>query len=230
MSVFDLKLVAIATMVVDHVGAFFFPGVGWLRVVGRLSFPLFAWLVANGARHTGDMWGYLRRLFVFAVVAQAPFVLTKRLVEVNFWELNVLFSLALGLMAVLVVLRNGGGGVRAAGVVSICAAAVILKVEYGAVGVLSVIASYVFFSRWVNLMCWQILIFVAPFFLAEMLAFFTKGIVELNVPGNIQMIAPLAFVLVYFYSGKQGPRGKYWFYAFYPAQFVVIYLLKRMGI
>ena len=199
MSVFDLKLVAIATMVVDHVGAFFFPGVGWLRVVGRLSFPLFAWLVANGARHTGDMGGYLRRLFVFAVVAQAPFVLTKRLVEVNFWELNVLFSLALGLMAVLVVRRNGGGG-------------------------------YVFFSRWVDLMCWQILIFVAPFFLAEMLDFFTKGIVELNVPGNIQMIAPLAFVLVYFYSGKQGPRGKYWFYAFYPAQFVVIYLLKRMGI
>lgn len=222
MSVFDLKLVAVATMVADHLGAFFFPGVVWLRVVGRLSFPLFGWLVANGARHTENAGGYLRRLVVFAVVAQAPFVLAKRAVEPNFWELNILFSLALGLVAILVTRGGYGWGVKAAGMAGICAMAVLLRVEYGAVGVLSMVASYLFFPRWVELICWQILIFAAPLLM--------PGVLGAGSYGNIQILAPLAFVLVYFYSGKQGPRGKYWFYAFYPVQFVVIYLLKRLGL
>jgi hypothetical protein len=49
MNAYQIKWIAILTMVIDHLGLFFFPQVIWLRIVGRLSFPLFAWLIANGA-------------------------------------------------------------------------------------------------------------------------------------------------------------------------------------
>ena len=49
-----IKLVAVLTMVVDHTGVIFFPGVLWLRVIGRIAFPLFCWGIVIGAERTRD--------------------------------------------------------------------------------------------------------------------------------------------------------------------------------
>jgi len=101
MSAFQIKLLALITMVIDHVGVFLFPDIQLLRMIGRISFPLFAWLIANGAMHTKNINNYLKRLLMFAIISQIPFILAMRLVEPNFWELNILFTLAIGLMAIL---------------------------------------------------------------------------------------------------------------------------------
>src|SRR5205085_4973530 len=97
MTTFQIKLIAIIAMVIDHIGLFFFPHILLLRIIGRLAFPLFAWLIANGAHHSKNPTKYLTRLFLFALLAQIPFILINRLIDPSFWELNVLFTLFLGL-------------------------------------------------------------------------------------------------------------------------------------
>ena len=90
MTVFHLKIIAILTMTIDHVGFFFFPDIEVLRIIGRLSFPLFAWLIANGAYHTKNMHAYLVRLFIFALISQVPFSLAFRLISPLDTGLNIL--------------------------------------------------------------------------------------------------------------------------------------------
>ena len=59
LSSFWLKIIAVVTMVVDHVGMLLFPGNIMFRVVGRVSFPLFCFLIVEGFYHTKDIKKYL---------------------------------------------------------------------------------------------------------------------------------------------------------------------------
>jgi hypothetical protein len=67
---FHIKLLAAIFMVIDHVGVVFFPNVLAFRMVGRLSFPLFAWLLTQGEQHTRNIERYLLRLVVLGIVSQ----------------------------------------------------------------------------------------------------------------------------------------------------------------
>lgn len=59
MSVFALKILACISMVIDHLGAVVYPDALWMRYVGRLSFPIFAFLLAEGFYHTKNVKKYL---------------------------------------------------------------------------------------------------------------------------------------------------------------------------
>jgi len=82
MSVFQLKIIAMATMICDHMGWWLYleglidSGLYTLmRSIGRMAFPIFAFLIANGYTHTRDRGRYLTRLMAFAAISQIPFVL-----------------------------------------------------------------------------------------------------------------------------------------------------------
>ena len=49
-----LKIIGAVSMFIDHVGVLFFPRVLFLRIIGRLAFPIFAYLIAEGCRHTNN--------------------------------------------------------------------------------------------------------------------------------------------------------------------------------
>ena len=80
-----LKLFAMAVMLIDHVAYAWeidrVSGLAYLamRIIGRFAFPIFAYMIAVGARHTHDIKKYLLRLFVFALVSEAPFDLASAL-------------------------------------------------------------------------------------------------------------------------------------------------------
>ena len=78
-----LKLFAILTMVVDHVGTSFSPQHPEFRWVGRLAFPIFCYCLTVGLMYTRDIRRYLGRLALFAVVSQ---LLRPGLPSHNFWE------------------------------------------------------------------------------------------------------------------------------------------------
>ena len=91
-----LKWIAIITMTVDHVGAVLYPEFNVLRFVGRLSFPLFAYLLILGMENTRNIRYYFARLFIFALISQVPFFLA--IDHGPFESLNIFFSLSFGLM------------------------------------------------------------------------------------------------------------------------------------
>ena len=70
-----LKWIALATMTIDHMGAILLPEFEVLRIIGRLSFPLFAYLLVLGHKSTGNVRAYFARLFLFAFISQIPFYL-----------------------------------------------------------------------------------------------------------------------------------------------------------
>ncbi|SNX54090.1 TraX family protein [Thermoanaerobacterium sp. RBIITD] len=86
-----LKLIALLTMVIDHVGAVLYPNIIVLRMIGRISFPIFAYLLALGYKSTHDAKKYLKRLLLFGLLSEIPYILAF-----NSDNLNIFFTLALG--------------------------------------------------------------------------------------------------------------------------------------
>ncbi len=97
-----LKLIAIITMIIDHIGAGFFPGVTIFRTIGRIAFPIFAYQLAKGYKHTSDLAGYSKRLLIFAFISYVPYIyfLGDGLTP-NPLALNVMFLLLAGIGALL---------------------------------------------------------------------------------------------------------------------------------
>ena len=92
-----LGLIAILCMICDHLGAAFFPDAMWLRVIGRIAFPLYAWGVAVGAEHTRSWRHYAARLLALDVISQ-PFYMFALNHPIT--KFNVLATLLLGLIAI----------------------------------------------------------------------------------------------------------------------------------
>ena len=77
MSGFILKLIAAATMLIDHAGLLLFPGQPWMRVVGRIAYPLFAWCIAEGFRYTRNRMRYFLQIFILGVGCQIVYTIAE---------------------------------------------------------------------------------------------------------------------------------------------------------
>ena len=97
-----LKLIAIAAMLIDHIGGAFFPEVGVFRWIGRLAFPIFCYCLTVGLLYTHDVRKYLARLGIFALISQ-PFYILAFHPASAFWanltNWNIFFTLFLSLLA-----------------------------------------------------------------------------------------------------------------------------------
>lgn len=96
-----LKLIAIVSMLIDHIGGAFFPEAGVFRWIGRLAFPIFCYCLTVGLLYTHDIKRYLGRLGLFAVLSQPFYVLAF---HPHDWRLewsnwNIFFTLFLSLLA-----------------------------------------------------------------------------------------------------------------------------------
>ena len=214
MNTFHIKVIAIITMIIDHLGLFFFPQFFIFRIVGRLSFPLFAWLIANGAYHTHDISRYLQRLFIFALISQIPYLLANRVIDPQFADLNVLCTLFFGLFAVIIIQKTNNWVHWFLAAVVFGAIAQLLQTDYGGFGVWVIVVFYLFSNDFKRLVLAQVLVFLTPLFL---LPGYVTGIFE--------PIGLLSLLFIRFYNNQQGPPTKYLLYLFYPLQYVVYYLL-----
>lgn len=100
-----LKVIALISMVIDHVALYLMEQGTLLyetmRCIGRIAFPVFAFLIAEGFIHTKNRYRYFFTLLGFAVVSEIPWYLLNGADGTH----NVMFTLALG-VATLMVLEN----------------------------------------------------------------------------------------------------------------------------
>lgn len=211
---FWLKLIAILTMVIDHVGAVFFPQVEWIRCIGRISFPIFCFLLVEGYFHTRNVKKYLLRLGIFAFLSEIPFDLLF-IGREDMWNAqNIFFTLFIGLAAVYCMdLSNKRWSLNynLVAVMNIvillaaCGLAWMLKTDYSLVGVLYILVFYLYRGR-------------------NGMIFVVLGVITFAAYNGFvnQIYAILAVPIIACYNGKKGRSMKYFFYVFYPAHLLIL--------
>jgi hypothetical protein len=221
MNAFWIKVIAILTMLVDHFALFYFPDSFPLQIIGRLSFPLIAWLIANGAVYTKNIDRYLIRLGIFAFLAQIPY-------EVGFYMsgtpsifFNVLFTLFFGLLAIRIMQFSLHPYVRTLLVGACVAAAGILHADYGVGGVLSILAFHIYYDRPKMMVLSQIVILM---FLTNLRFFIGPGYGFL-VMHPLEEWAVLALPVILLYNKRRGYATGLFFYWFFVIQAALITFL-----
>lgn len=222
MTTFSIKLLAICTMLTDHIGAIFFPEYVIFRLIGRLSFPLFAWLIANGAKHTRDIRKYFVRLLIFAAVSQIPYQLAF---DINTLNLNVFFTLSFGLGCIMFYSSQMSKSFKLIGITALCALGISLNVNYDIYGILSILLFYVYFNNLYMQIISQVFIYTSYTFLPILLSNPTQ-ILSLSIFGLGQLFAPLSILFTSRYNGREGISAKQFFYLFYPVHLAVLYIFK----
>ena len=228
-----LRLLAILFMVLDHLWATVVPGNLWLTCLGRLAFPIFAFQLCEGYRHTGDFRRYRRRLLVFALLSEIPFNLFYAGSVIFPFHQNVLFTLLLGLLAMRQadMLRREEGikkkSLRCLALLLILAGGVVLFPDYGLMGVMTVLCFFVFRDhRLFQLAAMAVLNIFA--FKGQTIPV-SLGALAFDFP--IQGFALLALPLIWLYNGEKGPGGKglrlFW-YIFYPLHMLALYFIQRI--
>lgn len=210
LSSFELKLIAIITMLIDHTGMILFPQYIIFRQVGRIAFPVFCFLIVQGVLHTSDIKKYKIRLLIFAVISEIPFDLAAHGKIADIEHQNVFFTLFIGLCLIDGIQRLEGQYDLFLKIFYIVAALVwaeLLNTDYGAYGVLMILIFYLFRQQTV-------------------ISAVSIAAVNIAMPGQIQTYGIFALFPIYLYNGKKGMALKYFFYLFYPLHLLVLYFIR----
>jgi hypothetical protein len=213
-----LKVIAVITMTIDHVGAILFPELLLLRVVGRLAFPLFCYLLVLGVESTTKLRDYLVRLLSFALVSQIPYFLAF---EFNpFEQLNIFFTLFFSALAIRLFKK------KSLLLILPVLAAVVFNSE-GSIYGIAFVGCMMVLKEDTRLGALALFILNAPFLLIQndpfqliqIISLAALPLIILHKHGWFRMVIKAPTSSVYF-SWK-----KYFFYLYYPLHLAVIYLI-----
>jgi hypothetical protein len=226
MNTFQIKVLAILFMVVDHVGGVFFPQILALRIIGRLSFPLFAWLAANGSIHTSTIKNYILRLFGFGLISQIPYYFFLQILNPSRWALNIFFTLAIGVTLIAVLRENRRFWVQIVAIVLGSMGAQLFHTDYGAFGVLFIIVCFLYYRSVFKMAIVLFILVVFSNIIPEILNIVSTRTIE-NPLRLFEPIGLAALAFVTSYNGQEGRKMKYLFYLLYPLHLVAIVLISR---
>ena len=217
MSIFAIKIIACITMVLDHI-KYAIPSTQNLVTIfgGRIAFPLFAFFITQGYIHTSDLEKYYKRLIIFGLISQVPFMLFRTLV--GEWEmLNIMFTLLLGLFAITIYDKCSKKYISIPICILIIILGEILKVDYGWLGVALVHLIYICRNKKIALLFSYIALITIYFY-------FNKILDIIYIGYFISYLVPVVFMLLY--NGEQGRKVKYFFYMFYPVHMIILFLIS----
>lgn len=219
-----LKLLAILFMTIDHFSAFLLRGFYGihhslfrlsgheissyilLRCIGRLAFPIFAFLIVEGFRHTHDRFKYGRNLFVFACISELPWDLVRS--NTCFYPgQNVFFTLLIGYLGLCAIEAYRNEIIKKTlSLIALLIVSIIFHSDYGCSGFALILLLHALYDD-------------------KLL----KSIIGCCILSS-KWIAGLAFIPICMYNGKRGfiktKAAKYAFYLYYPVHLLLIYLIK----
>lgn len=236
-SSFILHILAMLFMLADHIWARLFSQ-DWLTCIGRLAFPIFAFMIAEGFFRTKNLKKYILRLLIFAVISEIPFNLIYGGSWIYPFHQNVLWTFLIAILA-MVLMEKIRAKFNIIIAIVLCAVVTVvsfflgyvLMTDYYGAGVATVLVFYFFRKRnWKHFLCQLILLlyiniefiggYSTPFELFGREFLFVR-----------QSLAVLALPFIWLYNGKQGYHKKwfqYFCYVFYPLHIIVLVLLSNI--
>ncbi len=222
----DLKLLAMITMLIDHFGAaflIFYMNIGdnrqkyydlynIIRGIGRISFPIFIFLLVEGLYHTRNIRKYLLRLALFCIISEIPFDLAFRRQLFDWQQQNVFFTLLIGLAAIALMqyknkfFKNISYLNYLVNILIAAAAMLIahfLRTDYNWAGVLAILAAY--WLRSSDLQMWVVCLVLFLF------------------SSSLEIYAVFCIPFIQHYNGKKGHLPKWMPYLFYPIHLLILW-------
>lgn len=224
-----LKWIALITMLIDHIGAIllergiisaynqglstalsydasiFFSKMDFiLRQIGRISFPIFCFLLVEGFYHTSNKKKYALRLFLFACVSEIPFDLCFQGKFLEFSYQNVMFTLLIGFLTMwaMEILKEKKEIFCIIPAILGTLAGILFQTDYNWKGIVLILVLYFFY--------------LYP--------------VEKTIAGCLALywepVACLTFIPINLYNYKKGNGPKYFFYFFYPVHLLILFFIR----
>ena len=219
----QLKYIAFASMFIDHFNKAiitpFLTGTGPLNVItrifdilGRIAFPIFAFMIVEGFFKTKSRWKYLRNLLVFAAISEIPYDMFQSAVFINTWSQNILWGLALGLFTIMAIdkLKEKIKKRPVWIFVSIFIVALsslismLISADYEYYAIIIIYIYYLFYDK-------------------RLLA---SGLGYLVIIKEIYAI--LGFATVLLYNGEKGKQNKTFNYLFYPVHLLILGIIRMV--
>lgn len=211
-----LKLIAAFTMLLDHAGILLFPRLEILRILGRIAFPIFAFMIAEGCRYTRNKLRYFLMVFGLGVACQLVYYVTS-----GDTYLNILLTFSCAILLIYLLQAAGRtqnwkqqfwwSAIFAAGVFLALGMTQILTIDYGFWGIM--IPVFAAFSQGKGKTGSKLPVLMTA-----------VGLIFLGADlGGVQHYALLAIPLLLLYNGQRGKANlKYFFYIFYPVHLAVL--------
>ena len=200
----QLKIIALISMTIDHIGVQLFPDLIILRIIGRLAFPIFAYMIAEGCLYTKNKRKYLLTISITALICQLVYFFVERSLDQC-----ILVTFSLSIMLIYIIERKNF-------VLSLCsliACFIItqaINIDYGFVGIMLPVILYLSDTKAKKLLFSALILLIMSFDV-----------------GGVQWFSLFAIPLLALYNGKRGKLNlKYLFYIYYPLHLGIIYLLK----
>ncbi len=214
-----IKLIALVSMTIDHIGYILFPDVLILRLIGRLAFPIYAYFIAEGCVYTKNKYRYFFTILGLGLACQ---LINIFLANDNI--LNILLTFSLSIIIIYLIqfikksISDNNTSAKVTGIVYVLLAVTAIyiftffvKVDYGFIGVLLAPLVSLFSKRSLKIIMLSV------------------GLILLSIFNPLQWFSLLAVLPILLYNGKRGKfKFKYLFYGYYPAHLIIIYLIKML--
>ncbi len=235
-----IKLIAAITMLIDHIGAILFPKYEFLRLIGRVSMPLFGYCIARGFYYSekkGSLKRYLKNLFIFSVISQIPFTFVSILIfnefELNIgfvWFLSVIFLIA---MRKIKLPLNGKNFVYILMIISIFLFCKFVPMDYGFYALLFPVIFYYFIYKNKN----YLYLIISSFFVYIYYIF--SSLIPICIKNKIDLINLLiingqyysilsSFFVLFIKKDNKDLLPRRFFYWFYPAHLSILIIIRQV--
>lgn len=215
-----LKYIAVIAMLIDHVGAFILEDMYGTnstiyilsRSIGRIAFPIFAFLLVEGFKKTKSRKKYFINLLIFALLSEIPFDLANKGSLIDFNQQNIFFTLLTNLTMLCFIegIKIDKTDLKAISEILIVLlfslVSMLFKFDYSFFAPLVVYSYYKFYGN------------KKMRFLASEFSLYFEAFSLIHISN----------ILIYFYNGKRGRQHKYFFYFFYPLHLLIIYFFTKI--
>ena len=212
----EIKIIALLTMLIDHIGYCFFPELIFLRIIGRLAFPLFVFMTVEGFLHTKNLPKYIANLLLCACVSEVFFdyIFYGTL---TFAHTNSVFTLAAGVICMYAISKDIMMGMTFSFLIGLLLR--LVGFEYGLFGIVIAVGLYCIQKYFKRNLIYMMSGYIA---LTMFMIFYSR---------SIEAYSSFALILIVLYDGRKGYSSKWikrLFYWFYPVHLALLFTIQTV--